>query len=114
MNALQLKPQTKKITIGEILHKASIAYNIKVGRIIGKNYGEAGNARKAAIMAMREYRPDVTFNAIGDLMGRDYSSIIHLNYRAQELFFSDPEFKAKYNHLIQELEALQNNETHAA
>lgn len=114
MNTLQLQPELNKLTIEDILERVSFVFTVRPHRITGNFYGEAGDARKASVMALRQFSPNVTFNKIGELMGRDYSTIIHLNYRAQDLLFSDKQFKAKYNHLIQELEALQNNETHAA
>lgn len=114
MSNYHSQPDNVKITTSDILEKTSFAFTIRIHRILGKHYGAAGDARKAAILALRLFRPDITFKQIGDLMGRHYSSIMNLNNIGSDLLFSDKEFKSKYNFLIQELESLRSNASHAA
>lgn len=101
-------------TEDEIINLVSIVFGCEPDQIKGRFYKMANDGRKASILIFQKIRPDLTFERLGELMNRDYSTIIHLNYRAQDLLFSDKIFRSKVEYITNQLHILIKNETHAA
>lgn len=106
------RPECAELSVDDILMAVSSIFNINPENIIDRLYGNTVDARKAAIMALRRFKYHL--KTIGRLMKRHYSTIIYLDCAGHDLLFSDKQFKAKYDLVIQELEALRPHASHAA
>ena len=91
------------VTVDRIISLVSKRLSIPVGDIRSKQRtANVVNARHVSIYMIRQLT-DVTFNTIGEIFGRDHSTIMAAFRRVESMMTTDPEFAALVNGMMEEI-----------
>ena len=91
------------MTVDRIITLVSKRLSIPVGDIRSKQRtANVVNARHVSIYMIRQLT-DVTFNTIGEIFGRDHSTIMAAFRRVESMMTTDPEFAALVNGMMEEI-----------
>jgi chromosomal replication initiation ATPase DnaA len=99
---------TKPYDITAIIRAVTVGLGVYRSQLTGKCRKSAFvDARYILYRIVRDNHPTTSYDTIGKFFKRDHSHVINSLKRFNDLMFSDPAFRAKYNLVLSRLKGHQ-------
>lgn len=89
---------------------ATKAFEMDSEQLLGSQLHSFAAARGAIVHAAREQK--LTWKSVEDVLPRDRSTLINARLRAEALLETDPDFRARYERMLELLESSGDGMTH--